>query len=310
MTCGKSGAATGQGAGTDLARDIRIYREMLRIRRAEECILAMSAEGVLRGTTHVCIGQEANAVGVIGALDPERDFVVSNHRCHGHYLAHGGDLRELLAEVRGASGGVCAGRGGSQHLKRHNFLSNGIQGGGTPIACGLAMANALSGAGGIVACCIGDGTLGQGVLYESLNMAALWSLPVLFLVEANGYAQSTPTRAGVSGSIVGRARSFGIETMELESTDVLEIRRFGEEASGRVRDARKPLWAVVHTCRLCAHSKGDDTRSEEEVAALRENDPLLVHGSRLSEAEMVSAEDAVREEVERARTGCATEDPA
>ena len=180
--------------------DVLDYRKMLLIRRTEELILRFFSEGKVRGTTHTYVGQEANAVGIIGQLDPQRDFVVSNHRCHGHYLAFGGPLDGLLAEIMGSRLGICGGRGGSQHLKFGHFFSNGVLGGGTPIGCGIALGEKLSKSTGIVVVCLGDGTLGEGVLYESLNMASLWSLPVLFLVENNRYAQTTPIALAVSGS--------------------------------------------------------------------------------------------------------------
>ncbi|BCS89198.1 hypothetical protein PSDVSF_24400 [Pseudodesulfovibrio sediminis] len=237
---------------------------------------------------------------VMGAMDSKLDHVVSNHRCHGHYLAFGGDVKSLLAEVQGLKAGVSSGRGGSQHLKQGNFFSNGIQGGGAPIACGLAMGEKRRGTQGIVACCIGDGTLGQGVLYESLNMASLWSLPVLFLVEANGYAQSTPTAAGVAGSIKDRAGAFGIQVMETSSTDAQELCRFGEKAVRTVRESAAPVWAVIHSRRLCAHSKGDDTRPAEEVERLCQSDPLELHAQKLSQSERERIDTAVTKTITEA----------
>lgn len=267
-----------------------LYREMLLIRRTEEAILELFSIGKVSGTTHAYIGQEANAVGLIGQLDPEKDYVISNHRCHGHYLSFGGPLDGLLAEILGLEAGVCKGRGGSQHIKFGNFLSNGIQGGGAPIACGIALGEIKSGLrAGITVLCLGDGTLGQGVLYESLNLAALWNLPVLFLLEDNGFAQTTPVALGVAGSMVDRAAAFGIETGEIESTDAKEIYEFAAQAIEYVRTNGKPYWAVIHTCRLGAHSKGDDTRSCDEIETLRIKDPLSIQSRRLSEAELSEA---------------------
>lgn len=289
------------GLAPDLPANARLYSAMLLVRRTEERLLALFNRGLVSGTTHACIGQEANAVGIIGLLDPGRDHVVSNHRCHGHYLAFGGSLAGLMGEVLGLDGGVCAGRGGSQHLRDGGFLSNGIQGGGAPVACGLALGARLAGReGGVTALCLGDGTLGQGVLYEALNMAALWSLPVLFLVEDNGYAQTTPAADAVAGSMVARGAAFGIRTAEIDSTDVLALRDFGREAVGAVRDSGRPLFAVVHTQRLCAHSKGDDTRPPEAVAALCALDPLAVHGARLAQAEREAAEAWARARIDAA----------
>lgn len=157
------------------------YRQMLRIRLFEETVLEMFPRGVIYGTTHTYIGQEANAVGVLSWLQ-DGDVVVSNHRCHGHFLAYGGSMHALAAELMGRSTGVCGGRGGSQHVKWKDFYANGILGGTIPLAVGIAFAEKTKGNSSIVFAFMGDGTLGEGVVYESLNMAALWQLPVLFVL--------------------------------------------------------------------------------------------------------------------------------
>jgi TPP-dependent pyruvate/acetoin dehydrogenase alpha subunit len=270
---------------TSAVNSSKLFRQMCIIRAAEERMLALFTEGKISGTTHTCVGQEANAVAVMGQLDPAIDHVVSNHRCHGHYLAFGGPLEGLLGEVMGRSNGVCGGRGGSQHLKYGHFSSNGVLGGGIPIACGIAKAEKLKGSQAVVVVCIGDGALGEGTLYESLNMAALWELPVLFLVENNYYAQTTPLHLGVAGSIVDRAKPFGIATTEIETTDVEVLSAWASPLIERVRNEQKPQWAVIHTCRLSAHSKGDDTRAPAEIERLREKDPLTIQGARLSSEE-------------------------
>jgi TPP-dependent pyruvate/acetoin dehydrogenase alpha subunit len=275
--------------------DLADYLAMLLIRRMEERILALFSEGRVSGTTHTCIGQEADAVGIIGQLDPERDYVLSNHRNHGHYVAFGGPVGPLIAEIMGRPEGVCGGRGGSQHIKHGHFLSNGVQGGIAPIAVGMALGEKTAGSGGIVVACLGDGTLGQGVVYEALNMASLWELPVLFLVEDNGYAQTTPLAQGVKGSIVDRARPFDVQAAEIDSSDVTAIRAWGREQIGYVRETQRPLWGVIHTKRLAAHSKGDDTRDPDELRRLTERDPLLVHGARLTEEQRQEAEQTVAE---------------
>ncbi len=249
----------------------------------------MFTEGKVSGTTHTCIGQEANSVGVIGQLEPERDFVLGNHRSHGHYLAFGGPLEGLLGEVMGRANGVSGGRGGSQQLKFGNFFSNGVLGGGAPIGCGLALGEKLSGTGGIVVLCIGDGTLGEGVLYESLNMAALWQLPILFLVENNRYAQTTPVELAVAGSMVQRASAFGIKTSAIDSTDVQELRAWGFQAIDYVRTRRRPYWGVIDTYRFSPHSKGDDTRPKEEVERYMRQDPILIQRPRLSNEAFTAA---------------------
>src|SRR5512136_2824069 len=166
-----------------------LYKTMLLIRRFEERLLVEFGTGKLTGTTHVSIGQEADAAGVLSVIDPD-DVIFSNHRCHGHFLAYGGEPYRLAAELMGKATGLVGGRGGSQHIQWRNFYSNGIQGGIAPVATGMALAEKVRGTGQVVLVFVGDGTLGEGALYESLNLASLWRLPILFVVEDNGYAQT------------------------------------------------------------------------------------------------------------------------
>ena len=261
------------------------------IRRVEEALLDLFSAGKLVGTTHTCIGQEADAVGVASALEPERDVVFSNHRCHGHYLAFTGDLEGLLAEVMGRATGVCGGKGGSQHLCRGNFYSNGVLGSTVPVATGIALAEREKGTGAVVVVFMGDGTLGEGVVYESLNIASLWKLPIVFVVENNFYAQSTPSRLGVAGSIPDRASAFGIETQALATTDVEEIRRAAIAAVDGVRATGEPHFLLLETYRFSPHSKGDDFRDPAEIEERRTVDPLAVAGRRLDEDERAASEE-------------------
>jgi TPP-dependent pyruvate/acetoin dehydrogenase alpha subunit len=279
--------------------DRKLYERMLLIRRFEERILDEFSKGQLFGTTHTCIGQEADAVGIFSVVD-SNDIVFSNHRCHGHFISYGGDMRRLAAELMGKASGLCGGRGGSQHICWRDFYSSGVQGGIVPCAAGMALAEKAKGSGQIVLTFLGDGTLGQGVVYESLNLASLWKLPLLFVLENNRYAQTTPIHLALAGSISARFEAFGIECTELESTDVLEVRHHAAEAIDRVRQEARPGALVIHTYRLCAHSKRDDTRDPEEVEKFSCLDPLLVHGRRLSEAERNSAESACEELIDQA----------
>jgi TPP-dependent pyruvate/acetoin dehydrogenase alpha subunit len=271
--------------------NIALYRTMLLIRRFEERLQAEFSQGRLVGTTHVYIGEEADAVGIFSVTDPD-DVVFSNHRCHGHFLAYGASLPEgsdpyrLAAELMGRSTGLVGGRGGSQHIHWRNFYSNGIQGGIVPVATGMALAEKARKTGRITLVFIGDGTLGEGVLYESLNIAALWQLPILFIVENNHYAQTTPIELGVAGSISGRFTAFGIPVWERATFDVLEVRSLTEAAILHVRSGAGPAGLILHTQRFFAHSKGDDPRSPEELARIRKVDPLDLHGSRLTVREL------------------------
>jgi TPP-dependent pyruvate/acetoin dehydrogenase alpha subunit len=286
------------------AVNARLYRRMRFIRRFEEQLLGLFDEGLLRGTTHACIGQEADCVGVIEHLRPG-DHIFSNHRCHGHYLAWTGDAIGLLAEIMGKEAGVVRGVGGSQHLCAPGFKSNGVLGGTVPAAAGIALAMKRRGRGTVSAVFIGDGTFGEGVLYETLNIASLWSLPLLVVAENNSYAQSTPISANFAGDMATRFEAFGIEPQRLESTDVLEISAAAGEIIASVRASGRPRALIIDTYRLCHHSKSDDNRPEAEIAARWEIEPLVVHGVRLDAAERSridhEVDTAMAEIVERAR---------
>ncbi len=274
-----------------------LYQSMYRIRRFEETVLDEFARGIFSGTTHTYLGQEANAVGVINHLQPD-DIVFSNHRCHGHFLAYGGDPHALFAELMGKPTGVCAGRGGSQHIHWRNFYSNGIQGSTMPIATGAALAEKLKGNQAVTTAFIGDGTLGQGVLYEALNLASLWSAPILYVVENNRIAQTTPVELAVAGEMVGRFTAFGIPAAQLDSSDVDEISQLAGQLLAEVRQQQAPRALVLHTHRFGPHSKGDDTRPEETVAAIRaQRDPLTIHSARLDEAQRQQIETDVSAEI-------------
>jgi len=270
----------------------QLYERMYFIRRFEESLLDLFSQGKLVGTTHTYIGQEANGVGIIDHLDPELDVVFSNHRCHGHYLAFTDDAFGLLCEVMGKAPGVCGGKGGSQHLCKGNFYSNGVLGSIVPVATGIALAEKQKGTGAVSTVFLGDGTLGEGVTYESLNIASLWKLPVLFVVENNHYAQSTPVELELAGSIPARAAAFGVETAELATTDVEEIHAAAGAAVTRIRETGKPFFLVLDTYRFSPHSKGDDNRDPAEIDARRERDPLAVAGHRLDEGERRAIEEA------------------
>lgn len=272
-----------ENLGARLPLPLRLYWQMTLIRQTERLLLKLFQDNRIFGTTHTCLGQEANAVGVINALDRARDTVWSNHRCHGHFLAYCGQVAQLLGEIMGRREGVCGGRGGSQHLSRGRFHSSGIQGGLVPLALGTALADRADHAISVVF--LGDGTMGEGVVYEGLNLAALWSLPVLFVVEDNGIAQTTPKHLGVSGSIADRAAAFGVRCFACADTDVEAIHNLARTAVDYVRGDGRPAWLHIETVRLGPHSKGDDTRPEAEVAALWERDPLAMQGERITDRE-------------------------
>ena len=269
------------------------------IRAVEEALLRLFAEGKVSGTTHTCIGQELSAVALAASLDPQRDLIFSNHRCHGHYLAWTGDVEGLIAEVMGKRTGVCGGLGGSQHLRAPGFFSNGVQGGIVPVAAGLALGAKLAQAGGIVAVCIGDGTLGEGVVYETFNIATKWRLPLLIVLENNGYAQSTAQAETLAGDIGARAAAFGMPIYRGDTWDHVTLAGELKRAVVGVRAAGGPAFVQVDTYRLAAHSKGDDDRDPQLIAEYAQRDPVNLFLSGKNPAADTQLR-SIRERIERA----------
>ncbi len=245
----------------------------------------------MQGTVHTCSGQEWSALALAGALRPG-DRLLSNHRGHGHFLARRQDLlRPLLAEIMGLAEGLCGGAGGSQHLHAEGFHSNGVQGGMTPVAAGLALAEKLRGTGGLAAVCVGDGTTGEGALYEAMNLAGAWKLPLVFMLERNGYAQSTDTARTIAGDLARRAEGFGLAHFEGDVWHPGELCLAARRAAEAARSGRGPALLEVACFRLNAHSKGDDNRPADLVADFRARDPLARFGrERPAEAGEYAAE--------------------
>jgi 2-oxoisovalerate dehydrogenase E1 component len=252
------------------ADDIRLA---ILIREVESKFLELFNAGRMNGTVHTCVGQEFSAVAVAGQLKSE-DWLTSNHRCHGHFIAKTGNWKGLVDELMGLRSGVCMGIGSSQHLYARGFLSNGPQASLVPVATGIGLHQKLNNTSSIVASFIGEGTLGEGVLYEALNLAALWRISQLFVCENNLYSQSTVQRAAVAGTIRGRAEAFGIRYFEADTWNVAKLRLTAQEAIDFVRREKVPAFLTVRTYRLNAHSKGDDDRDPNEIAFFREHDPL------------------------------------
>jgi 2-oxoisovalerate dehydrogenase E1 component len=244
---------------------------LLLIRHFEQALLRLFGEGRISGTTHTCLGQEYVPVAVAPLIRPD-DVVFSNHRGHGHYLALTGDAAGLLAEVMGRAGAVCGGVGGSQHLYTGAFLSTGVQGESLPVAAGAALHRLGLGTGALALAFVGDGTWGEGAVYEALNMAALWRLPLVVVVENNGIAQSTPTTAQLAGTIRARAEAFGAAYHHSAETEPGALRAELAPLVAAVRAGGGPLVVEVETTRLGPHSKGDDTRPRERVAELARRD--------------------------------------
>lgn len=244
---------------------------MLLIRNFELALLRLFEQGEVAGTTHTCLGQEYIPVAVSDQLRGD-DTVFSNHRGHGHYLARYDDPAGLLAEILGREGALCQGVGGSQHLHRPGFLSTGVQGENIQLGLGSALHHRRAGRGDLAVVYIGDGTWGQGAVYESLNIAALWQLPLVVIVENNGIAQSTPIEHNLAGTIEGRVRGFGVDYLMIDSSQLPDISVCLLPAMARARTEPRPLVVEFATLRLGPHSKGDDTRSAELLDELQQRD--------------------------------------
>ena len=280
-----------------------LYEKMLTIRLFEEGVLKLFEEGKLFGTTHAYIGQEANAAGIISNLN-KSDIVVSNHRCHGHYLAHKNNPYALLCEMMGKKDGLCAGRGGSQHICDNGFFSNGVQGGIMPLAAGLALSEKYNNTKNIVTVFIGDGTLGEGTVYEILNIVSKWELPLFIIVENNRYAQSTKIEQSLAGKISDRFKAFDIDYEEIDTFDVAEVNNKSFGLINEVRKIKSPKCLIINTYRFASHSKSDDGRSQKEVNKWKAKDPLLITERQL-EADVINdiqiyIKDFITKEIERA----------
>lgn len=270
------------------------------IRRFEETVLDEFQRGIFSGTTHTYLGQEANAAALLAYAGPD-DLVFSNHRCHGHFLAYGGDPRALFSELMGKPAGVAGGRGGSQHIHWRNFYSNGVLGSTIPVAVGAALAEKRLGRSTITLAFMGDGALGEGAVYEAFNLAGLWAAPVLFVVENNHIAQTTPTEMALAGTIHERFNAFGIPSLELDTSDVRVIVLESEKVLSTVRSLQRPAALILNTERFGPHSKGDDTRSESVVNRLKQDrDPITIQARRLALGDLAQVNDAIDAQIRTA----------
>jgi acetoin:2,6-dichlorophenolindophenol oxidoreductase subunit alpha len=252
----------------------QVYYQLYLIRRVEETLLDLFSKGLLRGTVHTCIGQEGCAVGVINAIDRKKDIVCSNHRGHGHFIAYCDDVEGLIYEVMGRPEGVCGGYGGSQHLHKNRFYSNGILGGMPPVAVGMALAEKLKSSGAISIVFMGDGSMGEGNVYEAFNMASLWNIPILFVVEHNQYAQSTHYSLEHAGVLSDRPKPFGIKSTVINGNDVIKVEQMSGQIINEIRADSRPQLLFLETYRIAPHSKGDDLRDPLEIERGKSNDPL------------------------------------
>jgi pyruvate dehydrogenase E1 component alpha subunit len=272
-----------------------MYRKLWLARLFEESVNEMFMRGEIKGTTHLSIGQEGAAVGVIAAIR-EDDLIMSSHRGHSHCIAKNADLKRMMSELTGKATGFCKGLGGSMHIVdigSGNYGANGIIGPAIAIATGVALALKKDGEGKIIADFFGDGTSNTGSFHESLNMAALWKLPIVYICENNQYGMSTPVEKCVSvPNIADRAAAYGIPGIICDGNDVLEIIRVVEEASERARNGEGPTLIELKTYRWLGHSKSDRCayRTREEEAEWKKRCPILRFGNHLLEAGVTQAE--------------------
>jgi len=276
---------------------VEMQRRMLRIGRFDERASKMVKRGAIPGTVHTSIGQEAQVVGATMALG-EHDYMTGNHRSHGHPIGKGSPLGPLMAELVGKAGGVCGGKGGSLHLADFNVGSlgeSGIVGSSIPIATGAALSSKVLGNGKVSLAFFGDGAANQGCLYESLNIAGVWKLPVIFLCENNQYALSTPAWTVTSGVIADRAAGFGIPGVRVENgQDIMAVYDAVSTAVERARAGEGPTLVEVVTYRYNEHSEGlrlaTDYRNAEEKADWLARDPIALHRQYLIDNGVATAE--------------------
>lgn len=274
------------GAATDPAQLIALHRTMLRIRRVEERLSALFADGKVPGFIHLSIGQEAIAAGIGLALE-RRDTVASTHRGHGHALAKGMALDRFFMEIMGRDTGICRGRGGSMHVADMSIGmlgANGIVGAGVPLATGSAMAHQVRKTGGIAVAFFGDGALAEGVLHESLNLAALWKLPILFVCENNGWSEFSPTSRQFTANIRALAAAFGIEGEEVDGNDAAAVAEAAARHVGALREGGGPRVLECMTRRVRGHYEGDAQKYRDDAEEGADADPLVRSLVRLERA--------------------------
>jgi len=274
---------------------LALLRRMQLIRAFEEQVRSLFAGGLVPGLVHLCAGQEAVAVGVCSELGPA-DVIASNHRGHGHCLAKGTRADRMMAEVMGRRSGYGLGRGGSLHLfdaANGNLGTNGIVGGGIPLAAGAALSAKRRGLGEVAACFFGDGALNQGLLFEVLNMAAIWRLPALFVCENNGFGEFTAIEDVTAGlDVAARGAVFEIPSEAVDGMDVLAVRAAAGRAVARARAGEGPSFLVCTTYRYSGHHVGDkqDYKDAAEVRAWQEKDPIARLSRRLEAEGVANAE--------------------
>jgi TPP-dependent pyruvate/acetoin dehydrogenase alpha subunit len=291
---------------------LRMYRQMLTIRLFEEQVNELYTSARMPGLAHLYIGEEAVAVGVCEALRRD-DYITSTHRGHGHCLAKGATVDRMFAELLGKAAGYCRGKGGSMHIadpEVGNLGANAIVGGSAGIATGAALSAKMRGSDQVAVCFFGEGALGQGVLYEVMNMASLWRLPVIYVCENNQYNEYTPVAETTAGTMRARPGAFAIPAVEVDGQDVRTVHGAARDAVARARSGDGPVFLICQTYRFRGHHVGDINRAyyrskDEEQQWMTERDPLkimarwLVDQRLADEAALGSIEADVRDGVAR-----------
>jgi pyruvate dehydrogenase E1 component alpha subunit len=274
-----------------LSRDdlLKAYKRMRMIREFEDAVHDEFSAGSIPGFVHLYAGEEASGVGVCMHLN-DRDVIASTHRGHGHCIAKGCDEQAMMAEIFGKKDGLCGGKGGSMHiadLSKGMLGANGIVGGGPPLICGAALTAKTMKTGGVAIAFVGDGGSNQGTTFESYNLAKVWNLPAIFIVEDNGYAESTASKWSVGGSQVGRGNGFGMPSMEVDGSDFFVVYEAAREAIERARAGGGPTLIHMKVMRYYGHFEGDAAtyKAPDEVAKYKATkDPLKLFRGRVTEA--------------------------
>jgi pyruvate dehydrogenase E1 component alpha subunit len=292
---------------------LRMYRQMVKIREFEDNANRLYLEAKMPGLTHMYSGEEAVAVGICEALKVT-DKITSTHRGHGHCVAKGADFKLMFCELLGRAEGYCGGKGGSMHIADQangNLGANAIVGGSAGIATGAALSAKMRGSDEVTVCFFGDGATAQGLLYEAMNMAALWKLPVIYACENNGYSEYTPTADIAAGSLTARAEAMGIEAHKVDGQDVLAVNALASRLVERARKGEGPFFIELETYRYQGHHVGDINRAyyrpkEEEETWKATRDPIVNFGAWLakegvaSEAELAAIRTQIAKEAEEA----------
>ncbi len=295
-----SNSVENMGAASSEAQSeqwLRMYEQMLKIRVFEEHVNVLYLSAKMPGLAHLYTGEEAVAVGVCEALNRD-DFITSTHRGHGHCLAKGASIDRMFAELLGKEAGYCRGKGGSMHIadqENGNLGANAIVGGSAALATGSAMSSKMQGTNQVTVCFFGDGALGQGVLYEAMNMASLWKLPIIYVCENNMYNEYTHFSETTAGEMSARPRAFGIFTEEVDGQNIQEVYYTAQRLVERARHGEGPAFLLCHTYRYHGHHVGDIQRSyyrskEEEQLWMTQRDPLQLLTTWLLEQQLADNE--------------------